>query len=282
VISLDLLNNAHIIDCHVHDVHKNGDVRVEFPTPFIPEIMCKKNHIVRCSDYKNGHYTFACIQCGKKTVFERDPYFNYNIKLLRTHLPNEIVFPLVTISPGLNEKIKKYEMMFPHEIIGYKLHPNFSNYYLTDLCLDSSKILIIHCGVGSYDNAELIIDFAERYLGPVIIAHLGRLSEGAFNRARKLKNIFFDCSSIGLIWKSYLNNSYNLCNSDYLGHFDSPVQLLASVISYVGEDKIIFGSDEPYGSFAEDIAIVENLNVRTKNKLMSQNLKKLIMEQINV
>ncbi len=282
MISLDLLNNAHIIDCHVHDIHKNGDVRVEFPTPFIPEIMCEKNHIVRCLDYRNGQYTFACVQCGKKIVFEKDPYFECNITLLRTHLPNEIVFPLVTISPGLNDEISKYEKMFPNEIIGYKLHPNFSNFFLTDCCVDASKILIIHCGVGKYDNAELIIDFAERYSGPVIIAHLGRLSEVAFNRARKLKNIFFDCSSIGLIWRSYLNNSYNLCDSSYLGSFDSPENLLSAVIDYVGDDKVIFGSDEPFGSFVDDALIIEHLDVSTRAKLMAQNMRKLIKQQMRV
>lgn len=280
MISLALLNKARIIDCHVHDQHNDGDIRVEFPVPFLPEIMCEKNHIVRCTECRNGSYIFSCINCGRKVLFKEDPYFPHNVNLLKSAGGNEIIFPMITISPFINEEIGKYDKLFPGEIIGYKLHPNFSTYYLSKINIESSRILIIHCGIGQYDNANLLLDFAENYKGPVIIAHLGRLSESAFQRAKRLENVFFDCSSIGLIWKSYQNDSYNLCDSCYLGVFSSPDQLLKSVIDYVGVEKIVFGSDEPYGSFQEDINIIERISDDDKNKILYKNFGQLIRGQI--
>jgi Asp-tRNA(Asn)/Glu-tRNA(Gln) amidotransferase A subunit family amidase len=89
---------------------------------------------------------------------------------------------------------------------------------------------------------------------------MGRFSRSGFDRSRNMKNVYFDCSSIGLIWDSYNKNSYHLCDTSYLGAFDSPDRLLSLSMQYVGEDKVLFGSDEPYGSWDRDVMIVERLN----------------------
>lgn len=282
MISLKRLMDAKIIDCHVHNAHSFADVRVEFPSPFQQKLLCQPGHMVRCIHVTKSKYIFQCTECGKITYNGDDPFWDENIFLLNHATDNELVFPFIIVSPEMGVAIEKYEKNFGENILGYKLHPNFSQFSLKDISLSSKKILLIHSCVGLLDNAELIVDFAEHYNGKVIIAHMGRFNKNAFDRARQMDNVYFDCSSIGLIWQSYNNHQYNLCDTSYLGAFKKPADLLSAAMEYVGIDKVVFGSDEPFGCFEKDIKIVNELSEDLRSALLSRNMRKILEEQINV
>lgn len=273
----DLLMNAKIIDVHVHDEPTKSDINLQFPKPFIPDIVCHPGHIVRCSKVDSKRYVFVCSVCGKTTYDGEDPYYIYNKELIEKN-SKDLICPLLIISPEIDKEIEKYENEFSEKIFGYKIHPNFSEFLVSEMTISTRKPIIVHCEVGQYDNVNVILDFAERHDGPIIIAHMGRFSKSGFDRARNMKNVYFDCSSIGLIWDSYNKDSYHLCDTSYLGAFDSPDRLLSLSMQYVGEDKVLFGSDEPYGCWDRDVMIVERLNNRLKDRLLSGNFKKMMKE----
>ena len=60
----DLLMNAKIIDVHVHDELTKSDIKLQFPKPFIPDIVCnfgnKKSCLARKAVfYENKFFTIS-------------------------------------------------------------------------------------------------------------------------------------------------------------------------------------------------------------------------------
>lgn len=274
-LSTSFLNNE-IIDCHVHATHKGFGASIVFPMLPIKEITCKQYHIVRLESVINGKHKYTCSTCNKIVYYGDDPFVRYNDELIKQRLQNELVFPFIPISPFSLEQIELYEHAYPSLIYGYKLHPNYSNYNINQFKSKQNRVYIVHSGVGEKENPMKIIDFAKRLDGIVIIAHLGRFCKQAYDLSKSMDNVYFDCSPLFLLWKSYTTHSDRLFDSSFLGTFSSPAEMIERVANYVGVDKLVYGSDTPVGDCSFDMHCCGALDVSLKNRICSENIVKLL------
>lgn len=276
---LNLLNNYKLIDFHVHEKYYKSIFQIVFPSLFIDEISCD-NHIVRC-DYTDGaKYRFVCTTCNKTIYYGEDPYVKYNKNLIFNKHKNQIVFPVIMVSPQIDKEIEYYEKKFNQRFIGFKLHPNFSEYKIQEVTTQKNRIFLFHSGIGEMENPNNIIKFAKNCPGCVIIAHLARFNKKVFDNIKNMDNVYLDCSSLKLLWNTYKNNRSRLFNTDYLGEFCSPLDMLQKCINYIGSEKILFASDAPYGSVKEDLAFIKGLDVNDYNDITYNNAKRLLVRYI--
>lgn len=122
-------------------------------------------------------------------------------------------------------------------IKGIKYHPSITTTTCTDENiynmlnkLPDNFIVLVHCGRNWRSHISYLIKAAEDFKNLIFIAaHMGGnatdLIEEALNLLNKsfLKNIYIDISTCKLPW------------------------LIERAIWKIGDDKILFGSDEPYG-----------------------------------
>ena len=269
-------HNYSVIDSHVHSCHLTDRASIVFPEISIPEVQCKPRHIVRLEEADGVTYNYVCSTCGKTIYSGKDPYRPYNEELLKNRYDNELVFPFVAISPFSLEQIEFYEHTYPGLIYGYKLHPNYSNYNIEQFKPKQNRVYIIHSGVEERENPMKIIDFAKRLDGIVIIAHLGRFCKQAYDLSISMDNVYFDCSPLSLLWKSYTTHSDRLFDSSFLGTFSSPSEMIVHVANYIGVDKLVYGSDAPYGDYSFDMECCESLDVSLKQRICLENILKLL------
>lgn len=269
-----------IVDCHVHAVHWSDRASILFPYMPIKEITCAKNHIVRLESVITGKHKYTCATCKKEVYFGDDPFINYNTELFEQIQDNELVFPFVPISPYSLEQIDYYEHKYRGLIYGYKLHPNYSNYDLVNFHPKQNRVYVVHSGLGDREQPLKIIEFAKRLDGAVIIAHLGRFCKHAYDLSKDMDNVFFDCSPLPLLWNSYITHSNRLYDSSFLGVFSSPSNMIERVADYIGWDKLVYGSDAPYGDDSFDMVCLKDIDASLKRGICYDNIVK-ILRKIN-
>ena len=274
-----LYHNYSIIDCHVHSCHLTDRASIVFPKINIPEVQCKLGHIVRLQDVNGDNYKYVCSTCGKTVYLGIDPYRSYNENLLENRQDNELVFPFVAISPHMQEDIRYY--VEKHDIVGIKLHPNYSSYKMDSCTVPHDMIYVIHAGKGFYDNPLRIINFAKNCESQVIVAHLGRLNKDLYDSISQLKNIVMDCSPLIHIWDAYRRGSNSIYDASFLGKINSPYDLLMRVMEYVGFDNIVYGSDIPIDNPYDDLSIIDMLPNDLKIKILRENLIAIMSEYLN-
>lgn len=277
-----LFLNNEFIDCHVHATHRDYGSSIVFTNLPINEIICKQYHIVRLESVINGKHKYICSTCNKTVYYGDDPFVRYNDELIKQMQGNELVFPFIPISPYSLEQIEYYEHAYPGLIYGYKLHPNYSNYNIDQFKPRQDRIYIVHSGVGEKENPLKIIDFAKNLDGIVIIAHLGRFCKQAYDLARTMDNVYFDCSPLFLLWKSYIAHSDRLFDSSFLGTFSTPSDMIERVADYIGVDKLVYGSDAPFGDYSFDMDCCRALDISLRDQICSKNIVKLLKSINNV
>ena len=160
--------------------------------------------------------------------------------------------------------------------------PNYSNYNINQFKPRPNRIYIIHSGVGERENPLKIIDFAKKIDGVVIVAHLGRFCKQAYDLARTMDNVYFDCSPLFLLWKSYITHSDRLFDSSFLGTFSTPSDMIQRVANYIGVDKLVYGSDAPFGDYSFDMDCCKRLDMPLRDQICSKNIIKILKSINNV
>jgi len=107
-----------------------------------------------------------------------------------------------------------------------------------------------------------------------IFAHLGRLHTSLFE-GFSLDNVFFDTSGLSLLNKypeSFLSNNA-------ITYFpNDPSKVLEILIKKGYANKILFGSDEPYGlSYSDELDVIKKADIpeEEKKKMLFQNARKV-------
>ncbi len=104
-----------------------------------------------------------------------------------------------------------------------------------------------------------------------VFAHLGRLHK-SLEEVLEPENVMVDTFGLSVkeIWRDYSAE----CAHDKLANLP-PEGVISYLVNKGYEDKIMWGSDEPYGvSYKDEIAYVKNnreLNDLQKEKLLSMN-----------
>jgi predicted TIM-barrel fold metal-dependent hydrolase len=172
----------------------------------------------------------------------------------------------------------KFSHQIPMEFSIDKLikHP------LMNIIEENYLIMMMHIGTGKEKGAELIhttlpyaIKVAKYYPNVrFIFCHLGRLHEDIIE-ALHLPNVWMDTAgfSLGYQWADF-------AAKDYLKFFKSlqPEQIIEHLVRQGFEEKILFGSDEPYTSYKKEIGIIRKANISeiAKRKILGRNLSVLL------
>jgi len=160
------------------------------------------------------------------------------------------------------------DLIQDEHVAGVKFHPSMDKTPITNEHYTSSfkvlddlgKCALIHCGrweqVASYRFA---IERAQQHPHvKVIIAHMGgnelANTKGAIEDSRSQENIFLDTSNCRIS------------------------RMIEYAVELLGDDRILFGSDTPWGNIPANAAMILEAEVSsiTKRKIMHDNLVKLV------
>lgn len=211
-----------------------------------------------------------CTTCNKIIYEGKDPFREYNILLMElckkfNSKPNLL---LSMSNSTINEEIKFYEKNFHNMFLGYKLHPtsNFRN--INEIKkFDSNRPILIHNDVHNYDSINNSINFALRYSGNVVLAHSYLLMA---KEKLNIKNLYFDICPVD----NFKNNINKIKHNQNYNNFKN---IYNSALKYIEIDKLLFGTDWPYGDILDNYneIIKADIEEKDKQKILSLNAKKL-------
>lgn len=205
--------------------------------------------------------------------------------------PDKLI-PFIAVNPKQSrsvENIKTLSLM--HPIKGIKLsHQQPMKFSLDqllgnplmDVILEHDFIFMIHIGTGRETNADKYVStldyavkVAEEYPEiKFVFAHLGRLHYSLLD-AITLKNVWFDTSGLSMwhAWREFIAK-------EPLKIFEvsTPIDVIEKLVELGWEDRLLFGSDEPYVQYSEEIDYIlkAGISEESKKKIFYENAKKVL------
>ncbi len=223
---------------------------------------CKSPHRHRVVITKNDDgLVLKCKTCGKVILkSEIDPLRSYNIALIYMTKPyRHKIKPLIYISlcdATIQTEIDFFEENYPNEFIGFKLHPWNDQVSVAKLRIYSSKPILIHTGIRELESAKDAITFAEN--NPeikVVVAHAAALDEGVLRKIAQMDNVYLDCCPSVFMYESKLTSLFP--PNEIL----SPEDIYYTVLDFLPSNKILFGTDSPWGNSEQELAVVRKLKI---------------------
>lgn len=187
---------------------------------------------------------------------------------------HEGLIPLVSFHPDMEQKIPEaFEDYLKLGAKGVKFHnmsQGFAPFHkaiqpIYERCNDMAFPIEFHCGkvsncrLNDLSDTEKIIPVLEKYPNiPVILTHMANGEiESVIRLAGDYPNVFFDTSIVITGHPGILEVNESSWQDD---------QTVVGVINRVGADRMLFGSDYPWGSPRHDIQRINSLNITTGQK----------------
>ena len=176
---------------------------------------------------------------------------------------------LGTLHPDSEDLKRDVDEIVSLGLHGVKLHPDIQNFKIDDyrclkiyeLCEQAGLPILMHTGDSRYDNSNpnRLLPVLEIYTDLIVVgAHFGGWSiwKEASKKLCGLKNLYVDSSST-FAW---------------LGNDD-----VKRIIDRYGTDRVLFGTDYPLGSPAEELARFLSLGYSDdeNRRMLSENAKKV-------
>lgn len=285
-----------IIDCHVHigkDIFTERNVRFQkFVTSYEQSIKEFLSKMDRFGIDRAIVYPFPSPLCQ----FKEDDFWYHEEN---RHLAEEVgcykrkLYFIPAFNPRDEESMRyAVELVEKYGLRGLKLHTRATQYeprhldsLITGILKERDIPLVLHIGTGKEaeleeKNIDISLDFAISLAKGhpnirFVFTHLGRLHKNLEN-ALKLENVMVDTAGISLTRTQKDFVVAKLYNPAFLDK--SIEEMIFYLITQGYEDKIIWGSDEPYGvSYEEELHYILNnshLSKEIKEKLLYQNAQK--------
>lgn len=214
-----------------------------------------------------------CRTCGK-TIFKGsiDPLRQYNLELIYITRPyRSILKPILYISlckSTIQNEIDYFEKNYPNDFIGFKFHPWNDQVNVKDFHIRSNHTILIHCGSRIIEHSSNSIIFAKQNPNvKIIISHAAALCDESLRQISFMDNIFIDCCPSTFLFKTKKQSLENY------KEIHSPEDIYYKVLDFVPSNKILFGSDSPWGNSINELKIVNNLKVskRVKEQILFMN-----------
>lgn len=197
-----------------------------------------------------------------------------NIWTLEVSKLNKCLIPLVSFHPDMGEDmlylLEKYISLgakgikFHNMAQGFKpTHPALDSLYA--FCNQISFPIEFHCGrvsnarLNENSDLECILPVIDKYPDiPVILTHMadGNIDDVA-KLSKEYQNVYFDTSIVISGYPGILDTNEPSWLED---------SVVIDVIRAIGAQKVLFGSDYPWGSPGHDLNRVANLNLTYKEK----------------
>jgi predicted TIM-barrel fold metal-dependent hydrolase len=180
----------------------------------------------------------------------------------------EYFYPFFLLDPSDKETLKQAE--FP-EVFGFKIHPSILQISIDDpawrpffkIAAERNLPILVHCGRNKISSIYHLISASLMNPENIFIgAHLGGNASDLINIAidtikkTKLNNLFLDTSAVKL------------------------PSLIEKAVNDLGEDKIVFGSDEPYSDLRVSLYCMKLSNVKHKDKIFYKNIQGILKNKI--
>lgn len=248
------------IESIIHDMDLyNIDKALVMINPLFKSLKCTENlkHRVIVQDTANyGVLRLFCLQCNKVIYEGPDPMHKYNLEFLEAcaKYPNRF-FPMLTLllsNSTIPTEVSFFEKNYASSFIGYKLHPRVCFRSIDEITsFPSSRPVIIHIGI-DFPSTTTNINFVKNYTGSVLLAHAGRFDPALLYYAKNFPNVYIDTAPSSLM--------FNGRQTDLLAPYNTLIQTPEDIYKYliheIGENKVLFGSDVPWGNYEKEISIL--------------------------
>ena len=244
------------------DKHKI-DKSVVMINPTFRFFKCPKDNkhkvAVQDTDKKNT-LRLHCIQCNTTLYEGPDPTRIYNLELLEKIEPfSERFFPMLTITLSNSTipfEVSFFESHFSNKFVGYKVHPRICFRPLDEITIfPTTRPILIHTGV-DFPPTQTNLNFVRNYKGTVILAHAGRFDSNFLYFTKNFPNVYIDTAPSSLMYKGKLTDLHPPFNT----LISKPNDIYKYLIEQIGEDKLLFGSDVPWGNYSDEIEIFNSGN----------------------
>jgi len=205
--------------------------------------------------------------------------------------PKQLV-PFVAVNPCDNESVANVKTLIGlHPIKGVKLSHQPPMLFsieqlignpLMKIIRDSGVPLMIHIGTGRERDAgkfHTTLNYAVKVAKEhpdikFVFAHLGRL-HWSMLEALTLENVWFDTSGLSM-WKAWME----FIAEEPLRIFkvSTPPEVIERLVELGWERKLLFGSDEPYVHYPEELGYITQSGIGegAKRNILSGNAEKLL------
>lgn len=215
-----------------------------------------------------------------------------NQNLINAARMTDRLIPFIGVNPADERSVDNVRVMVKtHKIKGIKfshqIPMNFSidnliNHPLMQIVQDNKLLMMIHVGSGKEAGANHVhttlnyaIKVAKHYPQVnFIFCHLGRL-HWSLLEALQLANVWMDTAGFSMakkfphfIAKRPLEEIRNL----------TPEEIIEKLVGLGYADKLIFGSDEPYTHYRQELEIIKHADISKsdKEKILSKNILGLL------
>ena len=229
---------------------------------------------------ENASLVIRCKTCGKTLLTSTvDALRDYNIALIQMTRPyRKKIKPLLYIAlckTTIQAEIDFFEKNFPHEFVGFKLHPWNDQVSVADFKLHTTKPILIHTGVRDLESAKNAAIFAKN--NPelkVVIAHAAALDEEVLKEIAQLDNAYIDCCPSSFLYETKSTSLFS--PQDIL----TPEDIYYKALDFLPSNKILFGTDSPWGNSKQELAVVSRLQVPAdvKEEILYQNATKIYLQ----
>lgn len=278
-----------IIDCHtnigwdVNNLRKN-----QFPTE-----QSFRQLLAKMDNYDVSQSIIVPFPSPGGQFDENTPWYhleNHNLITAARFSKRLLPFPAVNPADERSVKnIKELAVMFGVKGVKFSHQElmNFSidaliNHPLMKIIQDNDLIMMIHIGTGKEKSAPQVhttlnyaIKVAKHYPAiKFIFCHLGRLHWSLFD-ALNLNNVCMDTAGLSL-WSKW--SQFIAAEPVKMLRSSTPVQVIEKLVGIGYENKIIFGSDEPYTNYQDEIGLIKKAEISepAKRKIFAENIKKLL------
>jgi predicted TIM-barrel fold metal-dependent hydrolase len=192
-----------------------------------------------------------------------------NLKLMGESNANISFFYWIDPKVDSVEEIKSIS----HRISGLKLHPSYAKCRISDpkikpfldLLEEMQKPLIVHCGrFGEYSSYTFPVDISADYTFPIILAHMGGPPYHM-----KAQALLYIRDSVEKNGNSNLYVDTSTCFQPFL---------IKKAVEYMGEDKVIFGSDYPlyHPLPSMQTVLISEIPDKVKQAILGENFQRLL------
>ena len=253
------------------------DKSVVMINPLFKLFKCPKDNkhkiTVQDSDTR-GVLKLYCIQCQEVIYEGPDPMREFNLALMQavSNYRNRF-YPMLTVTLAnstIPDELDFYENNYSSFFTGYKLHPRICFRGLNEIStFHSTRPVLIHTGV-DHPPTPTNVEFVRSYSGNILLAHAGRFDPDLIFLAKNFPNVYIDTAPSSLMFKGHVTDLLPPFNT----LIESPSDIYKYLIQEIGEDKILFGSDVPWGSYEDEINILHSANLPDDvlKKIAFQNL----------
>ena len=219
-----------------------------------------------CVTSEGGMYKLYCKTCGKIILIsEVDPLRYINIELIeQTKKYRNRIKPILYLSlceATLQKEIEFFEINYKGEYVGYKFHPWTDQVSIKNFKIETDLPILIHTGMRDLESSKNVILFSKfNKNNKIIITHAAQLKESILKQIASSENLYIDCCPAMFLYK---NKQSCL---EYSDDILSPEDIFYKVMKFIPSEKILFGTDSPWGNSKDELQIINNLNITKQEK----------------